>query len=102
MEPILETLNDGVVIGDADSGQFSCQHSLRGMTGMLRGAIIGRDARQLNLGAEDYARSGISKENVRRAGPRRVLPCREGWRATARVISVRASMGRGRAFHDAR
>ena len=44
MEPILETLNDGVVIAD-ESGQILFVNSVfEEMTGILRGEIIGRDA----------------------------------------------------------
>src|SRR2546422_5418888 len=82
MEPILETLNDGVVIGDADSGQFLFVNTVfEEMTGILRGAIIGRDARQLNLGAEDYARLQAFRKKIReRSEERRVgKECRSRW-----------------------
>jgi len=93
MEPILETLNDGVVIGDADSGQFLFVNTVfEEMTGILRGAIIGRDARQLNLGAEDYARLQAFRKKIREKGRGReefFLPAKDGGRLPV-VISVRA------------
>ncbi len=96
MEPILETLNDGVVIGDADSGQFLFVNTVfEEMTGILRGAIIGRDARQLNLGAEDYARLQAFRKKIREKGRGReefFLPAKDGGRLPV-VISVRAMHG---------
>src|SRR3989442_2998498 len=65
------------------------------MTGILRGAIIGRDARQLNLGAEDYARLQAFRKKIREKGRGReefFLPAKDGGRLPV-GISVRAMHG---------
>ena len=55
MEPILETLNDGVVIAD-DSEQILFVNAVfEEMTGIPRGQIVGRDLRYLYDRAEDFA-----------------------------------------------
>ncbi|MFY9530480.1 MAG: SpoIIE family protein phosphatase [Candidatus Acidiferrales bacterium] len=55
MEPILETLNDGVVIAD-DSDQILFVNTVfEEMTGIPRSEIIGRDARHLYDRAEEFA-----------------------------------------------
>jgi PAS domain S-box-containing protein len=47
MEPILETLNDGVVIADDCDQILFVNTVFEEMTGFPRSQIIGRDARQL-------------------------------------------------------
>ena len=55
MEPILETLNDGVVIAD-DSGQILFVNTVfEEMAGIPGSEIIGRDARQLYDRADEFA-----------------------------------------------
>src|ERR1700731_3338861 len=55
MEPILETLNDGVVIAD-DSEQILFVNAVfEEMTGIPRGQIVGHEARYLYDRAEDFA-----------------------------------------------
>ena len=83
MEPILETLNDGVVIAD-DSGQILFVNTVfEEMTRILRGEIIGRDIRQLYLGAEDYARAQAIRKKTYEKGRDReefFLPTKDGGR----------------------
>src|SRR5271156_5514778 len=56
MGPILETLNEGVVIAD-DSDQILFVNTVfEEMTGIPRDQIIGGDSRQLYRRAEDYVR----------------------------------------------
>ena len=55
MEPILETLNDGVVIADASEHILFVNAVFEEMTGIPRGQIVGRDARYLYDRAEDFA-----------------------------------------------
>ena len=55
MAPILETLNDGVVIAD-DSDQILFVNTVfEEMTGFPRSQIIGRNARQLYHRDEEFA-----------------------------------------------
>jgi PAS domain S-box-containing protein len=80
MEPILETLNDGVVIAD-DSDQILFVNTVfEEMTGFPRSQIIGRDARQLYHRAEelDFARALNQRRCVARwpAGGRPVTRAR--------------------------
>ena len=95
MEPILETLNDGVVIGN-DSGQILFVNTVfEEMTGFLRVEIIGRDAVQLLFGAEDHARVQAFREKIREKGRGReefFLATKDGGRLPA-VISLRAIYG---------
>src|SRR5580700_7135191 len=55
MEPILETLNDGVVIADESEQILFVNAVFEEMTGIPRGQIVGRDARYLYDRAEDFA-----------------------------------------------
>jgi PAS domain S-box-containing protein len=95
MEPILETLNDAVVIGN-DSGQILFVNTVfEEMTGFLRAEIIGGDAVQLLLGAEDTARVQAFREKTRQKGRGReefLLATKDGGRLPA-VISLRAIYG---------
>jgi PAS domain S-box-containing protein len=95
MESILETLNDGVVIGN-DSGQILFVNTVfEEMTGFLRAEIIGRDAVQLLFGAEDHGRVQAFREKTREKGRGReefFLATKDGGRLPA-VISLRAIYG---------
>jgi phosphoserine phosphatase RsbU/P len=95
MEPILETLNDGVVIGN-DSGQILFVNTVfEEMTGFFRVEIIGRDAVKLLFGAEDHARVQAFREKIREKGRGReefFLATKDGGRLPA-VISLRAIYG---------
>jgi len=55
MEPILETLNDGVVIADESDQILFVNTVFEEMTGIPRSEIIGHDARQLYDRAEEFA-----------------------------------------------
>lgn len=97
MEPILETLNDGVVIGD-DSRQILFANTVfEEMTGFLRAEVMGRDAVQLLLRAEDPARVQAFEERTRAKGRGReefFLATKDGARVPV-VISLRAIYGPG-------
>jgi PAS domain S-box-containing protein len=101
MEPILETLNDGVVIGNDSSEILFVNTVFEEMTGFRRAEIIGRDAVQLLLGAEDHARIQAFREKTREKGRGReefLLATTDGGRLPA-VISLRAIYGpEGRRF----
>jgi PAS domain S-box-containing protein len=100
MGPILETLNDGVVIAD-ESGQILFVNSVfEEMTGILRGEIIGRDGRHLYDRAEEFALAQAFYRKSLEMGRSReefVLPTKGGGRLPV-VVSVRALYGpeRGR------
>src|ERR1700693_542189 len=100
MGPILETLNDGVVIAD-ESGQILFVNSVfEEMTGILRGEIIGRDGRHLYDRAEEFALAQAFHRKSLEMGRSReefVLPTKGGGRLPV-VVSVRALYGpeRGR------
>ena len=91
MEPILETLNDGVIIAD-ESGQILFVNSVfEEMTRMLRSEVIGRDAQHMGLGAEHYARLQAFRKKTREKGRGReafLLPTKDGKRLPV-VVSVR-------------
>jgi phosphoserine phosphatase RsbU/P len=92
MGPILETLNDGVVIAD-ESGQILFVNSVfEEMTGILRGEIIGRDAGHLYDRAEEFALAQAFHRKSLEVGRSReefVLPTKGGGRLPV-VVSVRA------------
>jgi sigma-B regulation protein RsbU (phosphoserine phosphatase) len=95
MEPILETLNDGVVIADESDQILFVNTVFEEMTGILRGEIIGRDTRQLYLGAEDYARTQAIRKKTFEKGQHReefFLPTKDGGRLPV-VVSLRAMHG---------
>jgi len=91
MEPILETLNDGVMVAD-DFGQIIFVNPVfERMTRTLRSEIIGRDAQHMDLGAEDYARLQVFREETHKKGRGReafLLPTKDGKRLPV-VVSVR-------------
>ena len=92
MGPILETLNDGVLITD-DSGQVLFANAVfEEMTGIARSEIIGRDGSHIYLEAEDYARLLEIQKNTRekRPRPRRIFPSymKDGGRLPV-VVSAR-------------
>jgi phosphoserine phosphatase RsbU/P len=95
MEPILETLNDGVVVGDDSSRILFVNTAFEEMTGFLRAEIIGREAVQLLFGAEDLARVQAFRAKTREKGRGREefsLATKDGGRLPA-VISLRAIYG---------
>jgi phosphoserine phosphatase RsbU/P len=100
MEPILETLNDGVVIAD-DSDQILFVNTVfEEMTGFPRSQIIGRDARQLYHRAEELAFAQALSQKALEMGRAReefFLPTKDGGRLPV-VVSLRAmhSSGGGR------
>ena len=100
MEPILETLNDGVVIAD-DSDQILFVNTVfEEMTGFPRSQIIGRDARQLYHRAEELAFAQALNQKALEMGRAReefFLPTKDGGRLPV-VVSLRAmhSPGGGR------
>jgi sigma-B regulation protein RsbU (phosphoserine phosphatase) len=100
MEPVLEILNDGVVIVD-DYGRILFVNTVfEEMTGSDRGEIIGRDARELNIGPGDDARIQAFRKKTRENGRGHgefSLPTKDGGRLPV-VMSVRAMQGpeRGR------
>jgi sigma-B regulation protein RsbU (phosphoserine phosphatase) len=100
MEPILETLNDGVVIAD-DSDQILFVNTVfEEMTGFPRSQIIGRDARQLYHRAEELAFAQALSQKALEMGRAReefFLPTKDGGRLPV-VVSLRAmhSPGGGR------
>jgi PAS domain-containing protein len=51
MEGILETLNEGVLIADADDHVLFVNSVFEGMTGIFRGDILDRDAGQCGCSA---------------------------------------------------
>jgi PAS domain S-box-containing protein len=92
MEPILETLNDGLVIAD-ESGEILFVNSVfEEMTRTLRSEIIGSDAQHSNLGAEDLARLQAFRKAAHTTGRGHeafLLPTKDGKRLPV-VVSVRA------------
>ena len=100
MGPILETLNDGVVIAD-ESGQILFVNSVfEEMTGIRRGEIIGRDARHLYDRAEEFALAqAFHRKSIEMGRSREefVLLTKSGGRLPM-VVSVRVLYGpeRGR------
>jgi len=95
MAPILETLNDGVVIAD-DSDQILFVNTVfEEMTGFTRSQIIGRSARHLYLRAEDFALAQALNQKALEMGRVRgefFLPTKDGGRLPV-VVSLRAMHG---------
>lgn len=95
MAPILETLNDGVVIAD-DSDQILFVNTVfEEMTGFTRSQIIGRSARHLYLRAEDFALAQALNQKALEMGRVReefFLPTKDGRRLPV-VVSLRAMHG---------
>src|ERR1700722_8196006 len=92
MEPILEILNDGVVIAD-DSGQILFVNTVfEEMTGIIREEIIGRDAGHLYNRAEELALVQAFHRKAMELGRSREefnLPTKDGGRLPV-VVSARA------------
>jgi phosphoserine phosphatase RsbU/P len=95
MEPILETLNDGVVIAD-DSDQILFVNTVfEEMTGFARSQIIGRSARHLYHRAEDFALAQALNQKALEMGRVReefFLPTKDGGRLPV-MVSLRAMHG---------
>jgi sigma-B regulation protein RsbU (phosphoserine phosphatase) len=92
MEPILEILNDGVVIAD-DSGQILFVNTVfEEMTGIIREEVIGRDAVYLYHRAEELALVQAFHRKAMELGRSREefnLPTKDGGRLPV-VVSARA------------
>ena len=93
MEPILETLNDGVVIADESDQILFVNTVFEEMTGIPRSEIIGHDARQLYDRAEEFALTQAFRQKTLEIGRSReefLLPTKGGGRlpvvASARVM----------------
>src|SRR5271170_1783180 len=95
MEPILETLNDGVVIADGSDQILFANTVFEEMTGFPRSQIIGRNARQLYHRAEEFAfaqalsRKALAKGRIREEF---FVPTKDGGRLPV-VVSMRAVHG---------
>ena len=95
MEPILETLNDGVVIGNDSSEIVFVNTVFEEMTGFLRDEIIGHDALELILGTDGHSSAEAFRERTRERGRGReefFLATKDGGRLPV-VVSVRAIYG---------
>jgi phosphoserine phosphatase RsbU/P len=91
MEPILETLNDGVVIADDFEQILFVNTVFEEMTGIPRSKIVGRDPRYLYDRAEDFALADALHQKALKMGRSReelFLPTRGGGRLPV-VASVR-------------
>ena len=91
MEPILETLNDGVVIADESDQILFVNTVFEEMTGIPRSEIIGHDARQLYDRAEEFALTQAFRQKILEMGRSReefLLPTKGGGRLPV-VASVR-------------
>jgi len=92
MEPILETLNDGVVVADDPGRILFVNGVFEEMTGIPRGEIIGSDAHHLYDRAEEFALVRAFHQTALEMGRSRkefLLPTKGGRRLPV-VISVRA------------
>ena len=95
MAPILETLNDGVVIADHSDQILFVNTVFEEMTGFTRSQIIGRSARHLYLRAEDFALAQALNQKALEMGRVReefFLPTKDGRRLPV-VVSLRAMHG---------
>ena len=93
MEPILETLNDGVVIADEFDQILFVNTVFEEMTGIPRSEIIGHDARQLYDRAEEFALTQAFRQKISEMGRSReefLLPTKGGGRLPV-VASVRVT-----------
>ena len=93
MEPILETLNDGVVIADEFDQILFVNTVFEEMTGIPRSEIIGHDARQLYDRAEEFALTQAFRQKTLEMGRSReefLLPTKGGGRLPV-VASVRVT-----------
>jgi PAS domain S-box-containing protein len=91
MEPILETLKDGVIVAD-ESGQILFVNSVfEEMARMLRSEITRRDAQHMDLGADDHVRLQALRKETHKTGRGReafLLPTTDGKRLPV-VVSIR-------------
>jgi sigma-B regulation protein RsbU (phosphoserine phosphatase) len=90
MEGILETLNEGVLIADADDHVLFVNSVFEEMTGIFRGDILDRDAAQLYHSPEDYAVVQRLRQKALRMGRIReefFLPTKNGQRLPVIVNS---------------
>jgi phosphoserine phosphatase RsbU/P len=92
MEPILETLNDGVVIADESDQILFVNTVFEEMTGFSRSQIIGWNARQLYHRAEEFAFAQALNQKAKEMGRAReefFLPTKDGGRLPV-VVGLRA------------
>jgi phosphoserine phosphatase RsbU/P len=90
MEGILETLNEGVLIADADDHVLFVNSVFEEMTGIFRDDILDRDAAQLYHSPEDYAVVQRLRQKALRMGRIReefFLPTKNGQRLPVIVNS---------------
>ncbi|MFZ0882478.1 MAG: SpoIIE family protein phosphatase [Candidatus Acidiferrales bacterium] len=91
MEPILETLNDSIVIAD-DSDQILFVNTVfEEMTGIPRSQIVGQNARQLYHQAEEFAFAQALNQKALEMGRAReefFVPTKDGGRLPV-VVSMR-------------
>jgi PAS domain S-box-containing protein len=91
MEPVLETLNDGVVIADESEQILFVNAVFEEMTGIARSEIVGRNARQLYSRAEEFALAHAFHQKALKMGRSReefFLPMKDGGRLPV-VVSMR-------------
>ena len=92
MEPILETLNEGVLVADDCDRILFVNSVFEEMTGVPRQEIIGQDAAKLYYNPEDFAILQEFRNRTRRAGRDRhefYLPTKDGGRVPV-VVNARA------------
>ena len=92
MEPILETLNDGVVVADESDQILFVNTVFEEMTGFSRSQILGWNARQLYHRAEEFAFAKALNQKAQEMGRLReefFLPTKDGGRLPV-VVSLRA------------
>src|ERR1700683_3017343 len=83
MEPILETLNDGVVVADESDQILFVNTVFEEMTGFSRSQILGWHARQLYHRAEEFAFAKALNQKAKEMGRLReefFLPTKDGRR----------------------
>src|ERR1700733_14099879 len=83
MEPVLETLNDGVVIADESEQILFVNAVFEEMTGIARSEMVGRNARQLYSRAEEFALAHAFHQKALKMGRSReefFLPMKDGGR----------------------
>src|ERR1700684_2430642 len=95
MEPILETLNDGVVVADESDQILFVNTVFEEMTGFSRSQILGWNAGQLYHRAEEFAFAKALNQKAKEMGRLReefFLPTKDGRRLPV-VVSLRAMHG---------
>jgi sigma-B regulation protein RsbU (phosphoserine phosphatase) len=101
MEPILETLNDGVVIADDSERILFVNAVFEEMTGIPRSQIVGRDARYLYDRPEDFALAHALHQKALKMGrchEELFLPAAGGGRLPVMVSVRMMRLPEGRRF----